>query len=131
MNHIKPLAIALSVVMMLAVGCTLAPIQNVQGSPVITASGKAASMQDVQQAIMRAGSALGWQITPVKPGQLTGQLFLRSHQAIVDITHDTKQYNITYKDSVDLGAKDGQIHKNYNGWVQNLDRGIRAQLSTL
>ena len=28
----------------------------------------------------------------------------------------------------DLAAKDGQIHRNYNGWVQNLDKAIRAQL---
>ena len=131
MKHIKPLAIVVSALMVFALGGALAPIQNVQGSPVMTGSGKAASMQDVQQAIVRAGAALGWQITPVKPGQLAGRLNLRTHQAIVDITHDAKQYNITYKDSVDLGAKDGQIHKNYHGWVQNLDRGIRAQLGTL
>jgi hypothetical protein len=29
---------------------------------------------------------------------------------------------------VNLKAADGSIHKNYNGWVQNLDRGIRAEL---
>jgi len=50
---------------------------------------------------------------------------------VVDITHDTKQYSINYKDSTDLGASGGQIHKNYNGWIQNLDKGIRTQLSLL
>ena len=31
---------------------------------------------------------------------------------------------------VNLDASgDGQIHKNYNGWIQNLTRGINAQLS--
>jgi hypothetical protein len=24
-------------------------------------------------------------------------------------------------------AVDGMIHRNYNGWVQNLDRAMRAQ----
>jgi len=122
--------LALSMVIM-AVGCTTQPIYNVTGSPVATSSGKAASMQEVQSAIVRAGAALGWQITPEKPGQMTGRLALRTHQAVVDINYDTKQYSINYRDSVDLNAKDGQIHRNYNGWIQNLDKGIRSQLSLL
>lgn len=114
-----------------AVGCTTQPIYNVAGAPVMTASGKTASMADVQMAIVRAGMQLGWQITPAKPGQMTGRLALRTHEAVVDINYDAKQYSINYRDSVDLNAKDGQIHKNYNSWIQNLDKGIRAQLSLL
>ena len=30
-----------------------------------------------------------------------------------------------------LDEKGGTIHKNYNGWVQNLDKAIRAQLQML
>jgi hypothetical protein len=122
--------LALSMVVA-AVGCTTQPIYNVVGSPVATSSGKAASMQEVQSAIVRAGAALGWQITPDKPGQMTGRLALRTHQAVVDINYDSKQYSINYRDSIDLNAKDGQIHKNYNGWIQNLDKGIRSQLLLL
>jgi hypothetical protein len=120
-----------AVLLAAAVGCTSQPVYNVQNAPIMTATGKPASMQEVQQAIVRAGAALGWTIRPVKTGQLVGNRALRNHQATVDITHDTKTYNITYKDSVELNAKDGQIHRNYNGWVQNLDKGIRAQLSNL
>ena len=37
---------------------------------------------------------------------------------------------ITYKDSINLDAgTDGTIHKNYNGWIQNLNKGIVTQLS--
>lgn len=111
--------------------CTSAPIQNIEGAPIVTASGKAPSMQQVQSAILNAGTALGWQIANEKPGRMTGRLNLRTHQAVVDIEHDVKQYSIKYRDSVDLGAKDGMIHKNYNGWVQNLDRTIRAQFNLL
>jgi hypothetical protein len=113
------------------VGHAAQPIYNVVGAPIVTASGKAPSTQQVQVAIIRAGTALGWQITPDKPGKLTGRLNVRSHQAVVGIEHNAKQYSILYRDSVKLDAKDGQIHRNYNGWIQNLDKGIRTQLSLL
>jgi hypothetical protein len=111
-----------------AAGCnTLQPVHDVVDAPIVS-DGKQMSMAEVQRAIQRAGVGLGWQIKPVKPGQLTGQLDLRTHKALVDITHNTKVYSIKYRDSTDLGAKDGQIHRNYNAWVQNLDKAIRAQL---
>ena len=111
--------------------CAGAPIYNVKNSPIVTASGKAPSMQQVQNAILQAGTQLGWQIANEKPGKMTGRLNLRTHQAVVDIDYDTKQYSITYRDSVDLGAKDGTIHKNYNSWVQNLDNRIRTQFNLI
>jgi hypothetical protein len=116
-------------VALFAVGCqTTQPIYNVIDSPVTTSGPKPATMDDVQKAIIRAGAQLGWAITPEKPGRLTGRITLRTHQAVADIEYSTKSYSIKYRDSVDLGAKDGQIHRNYNGWVQNLDKAIRAQL---
>ena len=112
-----------------AAGCqTSQPIYNVIDAPITGPGPKPLTMDEVQRAIQRAGVGLGWQIKPVKPGRLTGQLDLRTHQALVDIEHNTKTYSIKYRDSTDLAAKDGQIHRNYNGWVQNLDKAIRAQL---
>jgi hypothetical protein len=109
-------------------GCATQPIYNVIDAPISSTGPKPLTMDEVQKAIMRAGAGLGWQITPEKPGRLTGRLALRTHLAVVDIEHNTKTYSIKYRDSTDLGAKDGQIHRNYNGWVQNLDKTIRAQL---
>jgi hypothetical protein len=114
-----------------AAGCTSQPIYNVTDAPVTAMSGKALSMNEVQTAIVRAGVPLGWQIAPEKPGRLTGRLALRTHVAVVDIEHNTKTYSIKYRESTDLNEKDGTIHRNYNSWVQNLDRAIRAQLSLL
>jgi hypothetical protein len=112
-------------------GCTIAPIYNVDKAPVTTVPGKNVSMNDVSTAIIRAGAALGWQITPDSPGKLTGRLALRSHLAVVDIEHDTRAYSIKYRDSTDLMADGTNIHRNYNGWIQNLEKGIRTQLSLL
>jgi hypothetical protein len=88
-------------------------------------------MDDVNKAIVRAGTQLGWVITPESPGKLTGRIALRTHTAVVDITHDSRTFNIKYRDSTNLEASGDQIHKNYNGWIQNLEKGIRAQLATL
>jgi hypothetical protein len=62
---------------------------------------------------------------------LTGRLALRTHVAVVDIAHDTNSYSIKYRESTNLQAEGGMIHKNYNGWIQNLEKGIRTQLQLL
>jgi len=113
------------------VGCrATAPVQNVSGAP-IEASIPNPSLDAINKAIIRAGSTLGWQMTPKKPGLIEAELRLRTHMARVNIHYDTKTYSITYADSHDLAYDGANIHPNYNGWVQNLDRAIRAQLSTL
>jgi len=50
---------------------------------------------------------------------------------VVDVNYGVKFYSILYKDSTELGYDGQNIHPNYNGWIQNLDKGIRAQLSIL
>jgi hypothetical protein len=111
--------------------CTLQPLYNVKGAPVEAPGGKPPTLAEVEKAVIRAGTALGWKMQPVKPGQVTGTINLRRHSAIVDVTFDTRTFNITYKDSVELDYDGTNIHRNYNGWIQNLDKGIRAQLLNL
>jgi hypothetical protein len=124
--------ILLAAAALAVVGCaTTQPIHNVQNAPVMLPDGKSASMRDVSNAITRAGMTLGWQMEPAGPGRITGRLALRQHTAVIDVEHDTKSYSIKYRDSTNLDARDGSIHKNYNGWIQNLDKAIRAQLATL
>jgi hypothetical protein len=110
-------------------GCRSAGIYNVSAAPVV--ANKAVSMDDVQKAIIRAGAGLGWQMKPVEPGLIVGTLTLRTHMAMVNVKYDAKTYSITYKDSSNLDYTGDSIHKNYNGWVTNLDRGIQSQLSNL
>lgn|SRR5574341_391095 len=114
---------------------TGAPIYNVTDAPIILAPGKTATMQQVQTAILRAGTRLGWQMQPEGPGKMSGRLALarggKSHLAVVDIAHTTKSYSITYRDSSGLDAQNGTIHRNYNGWIQNLDKAIRSELTLI
>jgi len=116
-------------VVLLLVGCRVAPVYNVSSAPVVAA--KSVTLRDVERAITRAGVGLGWQMMPRQPGKMEGVLVLRSHRAVVDITYDTAAYSIKYKDSSDLEYDGSSIHSNYNGWVQNLDKAIRAQLTAL
>jgi hypothetical protein len=117
---------------LLVAGCgTVQPIQNVEKSPIILPPGKTVTQQQVTTAIMRAGTRLGWQMQPEGPGRISGRITLRTHSAVVDVEHDTKTYSIKYRDSTNLDARDGMIHKNYNGWIQNLDKSIRNQFQML
>lgn len=108
-------------------GCRSAPIYDVVAAPVVTS--KPATMEAVQNAIVAAGIGLGWRMEPRGPGTITGVLDLRAHHAVVEVTYDTKTYNIKYKDSTNLDYNGTSIHKNYNGWVENLDKAIRIQLT--
>jgi hypothetical protein len=114
------------------ISCTTQPIMNVQQAP-INASKPNPQLEEVGKAIIRAGTGLGWQMTQQKPGLIQGRLALRTHVAVVDIKYNNKSYSIDYKDSTNLNydAASGQIHRNYNGWIQNLDKAIQNQLATL
>jgi hypothetical protein len=111
-------------------GCRSTPIYNVSDAPVTTTGGKQ-SLADVEKAIIAAGNTLGWQMKPISSGNILGTLYLRDHMAQVDITYSRSSYSITYKDSNNLKYDGTNIHKNYNSWVQNLDKAIRAQFNNL
>jgi hypothetical protein len=107
------------------------PIVNIQSAAI--PPNPAATMENIGKAVIRAGQTLGWQITPMGPGKAEGVLVLRRHRAVVDITYDTGSFSIHYKDSVNLDydAQEKTIHSNYNGWIRNLEKAIRAQVSVL
>ena len=127
---LKVLLVAFAAAALAACG-TLQPIYNVKGAPVEAPGGKPPTLAEVEKAILRAGAALGWKMQPARPGVMVGTITLRRHTAIIDVTFDTRTFNITYKDSVELDYDGTNIHRNYNGWIQNLDKGIRAQLLNL
>jgi hypothetical protein len=110
--------------------CRTAPVYNV-AVPIATAPNTRLTLQQVGQAIYRAGNGLGWRMETVAPGTLTGTLSMRSHVAVVTITHDTTTYRINYKDSTNLLYEGDQIHKRYNTWVRNLDQAIRREIAGL
>lgn len=123
--------ILLAVAVLGLAACRSAPVYNVEEMAIVSTSGKAVSAAEVKKAIIVAGSSLGWQIRPVKDGEMVGTLMLRDHMAQVDIKYSPKSYSILYKDSTNLKYDGTNIHSNYNGWVQRLQQTITAQLAAM
>ena len=122
-------ALLVAAVLAVAVaGCGSRPVMNVTAEPVVVTPGKTATNDNVRDAILRAGSGLGWQMRPAAPGVIAGTISLRGHTANIDVEYNTRTYNIVYRSSTGLEAQNGQIHKNYNGWIENLNNAIRREL---
>lgn len=123
------LVIAATSLLIILAGCRANPVFNIENAPIEMSTKH--SSKDIKKAIIRAGASLGWQMKSKKSGHIVGTLFLRKHVAVVDIKYTKKDYSITYKSSQNLNYDGVNIHKNYNSWVQNLNRQIQAQLSTI
>jgi hypothetical protein len=132
MNRMGWCAVAVCLALVGMIGCRGGgQVYQVKDAPVVTASGKALSMDQVRKEIIAAGVAAGWQMAAQKPGEIVGTLNVRSHQAVVSIPYTTKSYSILYKDSSNLKYDEAAqtIHENYASWIQRLDGAIRSRLS--
>lgn len=131
MRMIQSLAAAFLVAAAITLaGCTAAPVKNVTNASFAAPAGQL-TMEEVQDAIIRAGSSLGWRMKPVAPGHIVGVLHIRTHVAKVDIRYNTQTYDILYKDSKNLEYTGKKIHRNYNSWVQNLSDAIYNQIAMM
>jgi hypothetical protein len=117
----------ISVLVLLGACAMSQPVMNVDQAPIASNKPKP-SMDEIRQAIVRAGSGLGWQMDADKTGHVTGRLLLRTHVAVVDVDYTQAVYSIKYRESTNLDYAEGKFHKNYNGWIQNLDKAIMVQL---
>ena len=70
-------SVAVLVMAVVVAGCTSAPIMNVDNA-VSSASGKPLTQDQVRGAIIRAGTALGWQMKDEGPNKPNGTLMLRN-----------------------------------------------------
>ena len=95
-----------------------------------------ASLAKRTEQVKRAGAGLTWIMEQQRPGLVRGTLNLRTHQAVVDVSYNSRTFQITYVSSMDVdynpngrlpGYEGPVIHRNYTGWVQNLDRRIIAE----
>ncbi|CAA6818589.1 MAG: Putative lipoprotein [uncultured Sulfurovum sp.] len=123
----KPFQItAILLITLLFTACRTSPIYNVQESKI---EGQK-SADNVYKIIKEAGKSLGWKITQTQPGIAEGKLHLRTHLAVIKITYTNRAYNIDYVSSsnLDYDPESKEIHSNYNGWVQNLEKAIDIRL---
>lgn len=108
-------------------GCAsrTAPIETVQNS--VSAGHTDAQ---VRTAILKAGMSRQWIMSDFGPGVIKGRLQSRDHTAEIRVQYSANGYIIKYDSSTNLMASGGQIHRNYNRWVHNLDKDIQLNLST-
>lgn len=129
MSLIPRKIVFLAGVLLVVGACTGRPVENIESAPL--PANRGLSMEEVENAIRRAAAKRGWTMKRLAPGRLEGRLALRSHVALVDVTFDTQQYSITYKDSQNLNYDGTNIHRNYNSWVRNLSNDINVEISAL
>ncbi|MCL9774244.1 hypothetical protein [Vibrio methylphosphonaticus] len=115
-----------TVITLVLVGCgRVHPVLNFENEPVaydLTAT-------QVKSVITAAAENRGWVVSESKAGVLNATISVRSHEAEIDIPYTKKYYSITYVDSKNLKAADGEIHRNYNRWINNLNTDIKTQLA--
>lgn len=117
---------ALVVVGALAGCARTAPIENVN-----TTVGAGHTTAQVKSAIFKAGAQRQWIMNEAGPGVIKARQQSRDHVAEVRINYTATGYTIKYDSSLNLQAADGKIHKNYNRWVNNLDKDIQVNLSSI
>ena len=129
MKNLLKISGLVGVLLFVLTGCGAAVVYNIQNNPVVVK--KSTTNDNVYSAIKKAGLSLGWIVSKVKDGEAIAKINLRTHQAIVKIVYNKKDYSITYESSINLkyDATKNTIHNNYNGWIQNLERAINVQLS--
>lgn len=115
--------------MLLAVGCKkTAPVNNIIDQPV-PMSATAQSANKVKKAIFAACTEQGWVVQSDKQNVIRAKLTLRTHEAVVDIPYNAKQFSIIYVSSSDLAYQDGKIHVRYNSWVKSLAKAIELEIA--
>lgn len=128
MRKLRVVAAGLLVLVMVA--CSSAtPVYNVEQAPLNAPA--TASLSDIEQGIIRAGAARGWQMAPKGPGHLLATLSARNHFAAVDIYFDQATYSIVYRESRNLDYDGTNIHGNYNKWIKILQTEIAQQMMLL
>ncbi|CDH18220.1 conserved exported hypothetical protein [Xenorhabdus bovienii str. kraussei Quebec] len=126
MKITSKLLISLACIAMLAGCARTAPILTPQ-TTIMTKN----SLPTVKKAILEAGQKRKWVMNDVSPGIIDGLLKNRSHDVKIRITYTDKNYTIHYVSSQNLKAHDGNIHRNYNRWINSLDNDIQLRLAAM
>ncbi|MDR1360187.1 MAG: hypothetical protein LBJ82_04315 [Deltaproteobacteria bacterium] len=123
------LCLTLACLCALNTGCKRTVPINDLSNPSLSSYGNLSNNQ-VRDAIIRAGSKIGWLMQEEKKGLIVAKWDARDHSVTVEIPYSAKEYKIHYRSSVNmLDDGNGQIHRNYDRWVARLYRNINAELA--
>ena len=105
-----------------------APIQNIYNASA-HAERHRNTIHSVRKAIFRAGKKTHWKMRLAKSNKIIAMHAEDDRRAVVTISFNRYNYNITYKDSYRLSQYHQSISKLYNQWVQTLNEAIQQQLA--
>ena len=118
----------ITLTLLVTAGCTSKPILNTLHDLPANAQ---VSEEKMKAVIVNALQKREWTVQRLSPQLVQAEITVRNqYYAAIDIRYTRNSYAITYRDSRDLGYKDGKIHRNYNRWVSMLDRDIMAGLQS-
>lgn len=126
----KSIKIVVSIIFVLVLaGCGRAqPILNVENNPVAYDLQK----KEVKSAIIEAATNRGWVVKASDGSEITFEVNVRSHWASIRVPYSEKFYSILYLSSENLKSDgQGNIHRNYNRWINNLNTDIQKKMSVL
>ena len=98
----------------------LGSIRNLDYVPFL---GRATAAQREDQ-IQRAALSQRWIVEQRGPRLLRATYTLRRYQAVVDIPYNTETFSIRYVTSTNLEQTPGFVLRDYNEWVDRLQRAI-------
>lgn len=119
-------ATLITLALLTTAGCTNKPVLNTQHE---LPADSQVSEEKMKTIIVTALQKREWTVQRLSPQLVQAEITVRNQfHAEINIRYTRNSYAITYRDSRDLGYKDGKIHRNYNRWVSMLDRDILAAL---
>jgi hypothetical protein len=121
---IRPAAVKNAVAILAALcglftGCRTEVLRNFHAVP-FPGDCAEASINEVDDAIWRAGRKVGFEVDRIEPGVLWATWQVREHIAVVSITHADGLLSVRYHWSENLLEENGRIHRSYNRWTERL-----------
>ena len=104
----------------LFLGCSIVPIQNIENVKIMPTQKK----EHVKRVITNSATARGWKLSEKNESTLRAQLFVRSHEVIIDIPYTGSSFGISYVESKNMKYDGKVIHKKYMSWIQRLRTDI-------
>lgn len=124
-----------------ALARTPVPVVNYLDQPVVTASGKTLTVEQLQDVIRKIASEKKWVVMSNPNGVMVASLTWNAnkHTIMVEIVVAPDRYSLKYNNSINMkyaiskgeyGIADGLpiIHPYYNRFVNDLHEGIRLEL---
>ncbi|MEX2451660.1 MAG: hypothetical protein WD407_12455 [Rhodospirillales bacterium] len=84
------------------------------------------SQDDLDKAVIKAATMRGWVARVISSGLLRAEIAKRRHRAAIEIRISQNALSIKNISTENLTDEDGQVHRNYNRWVRNLESDIKT-----